>query len=136
MKILKITFLLVFALIINSCSIDNKQEATPSLYGTWNLVQVSGGSEESTYTFGRGLIVWGFDLETIIVNNNNTNDDLLDGFSSGTYNYVLDKEPAEETNCFETISFSETNVNCIDYDTKTMIISSKGQNGLTYFFSR
>ena len=136
MKILKISFLFAFAFLLNSCSIDDEPTSVPSLYGTWNLVQVSNIEAETSQTFPRGTIVWGFDLETIMVNNNNTDSNLQDGFSRGTYNYTFDANPTENTPCIKTISFSEANVNCIDFDRNTLVITQTEAGGLSYYFVR
>lgn len=136
MKTLKISFLLAFAFLINSCSIEDENTNPPTLYGTWNLVQVASTIAGSTHSFPRGAIVWGFDLNTIMVNNMNTDPTLQDGFTSGTYDYTFNATPSENSPCIKTISFSEESINCIDFDRNTMVITQNSGDGLTYYFIR
>ncbi len=66
----------------------------PSLHGTWNLSNVSGGIAGINEDFEPGLVQWVFDVElsTLTVDNQETEGSMYTGIESGSYPYLLFKQ--------------------------------------------
>jgi hypothetical protein len=65
--------------------------ATENIEGSWELSNVSGGIAGTYDDFAPNEVVWIFNEEsqTVTVFNNNTDDNKVDFFDSGTYDYEV-----------------------------------------------
>lgn len=66
----------------------------PSIHGTWNLTNVSGGLAGIDEDFGPGQVVWSFDVElsTLTVDNTNSSGSDYTGIGTGEHDYNLLKQ--------------------------------------------
>jgi len=88
----KILVLLIvgFGGVIASCNDDDSTQAS-TINGTWNLKNISGGIAGINDDYNQGIIKWIFNSQslTLIVENNNSQNTIYDGFLSGIYNYSI-----------------------------------------------
>lgn len=136
MKALKLFSLFLILILTNSCTIDNKEVDTPTLFGTWNLVEVSGSTPGIKQNIEFGLVTWDFASQSIVVKNNNTNENLIDKFKTGTYPYTIGSATVDPFSCKETISFSANDINCIQFDHTNLFITQNTSDGITFKFIR
>jgi len=96
-------FLALFlSLTFIACNSDDDATATflkPTIAGTWNLTNVSGGFAGVDSDFEEGLVTWTFNTETseVTVENTNTELTIFDGLPSGTYDYEFDATSEPQT---------------------------------------
>lgn len=83
-----IYIILIFA--FASCSL-NSENNPQVVRSEWHLRNVSGGLSGVNNDFEFNTVIWTFNesLESINVENNNTNPAIEDGFDTGTYSYSL-----------------------------------------------
>ena len=92
MKTIKLLSLFVLLFQLSACNDDFDdnlpEKPSPTLLGSWKLVNVSGGFANQNFDFEAGLITWTFnDNQTVTIVNNNTDNDKPDYFDSGIYPY-------------------------------------------------
>ncbi len=129
---------------LTGCSIEGDSNNQPSqiTITEWNLINVTGGIAGVDHDFETGDIVWSFNNinALLTVNNNNTEDDLEDGLSTGSYNISF-----IETNddLFLRISDQEFGEVIISgTDNEDMVIdqnslsTGQGSDGFVYTFKR
>ena len=91
MKYNSILILLSFTLFLYSCkSDDDSNQNPPTIIGSWNLINVSGGLLGFDEDFDAGVIKWEFNEDTsnLYIINNSTG--IISGYPSGNYNYNLE----------------------------------------------
>lgn len=136
MKSFKILSALLILFLTNSCTIDDDATVDRTILGKWNLVQVSGTIAGITDDFDYGVVTWDFALQSVIVTNNNVNDNLIATFESGIYSYQVSSVAVEAFSCIQTISFSADDLNCLQFDNNTLYISQNIADGITFKFIR
>lgn len=136
MKSFKLLSALLILFLTNSCTVDDDVIVDPTILGRWNLVQVSGTIAGTTYNFTYGDVTWDFALQSVIVTNNNLNENLIGTFESGTYSYQVSNVAVEAFSCVQTISFFADDVNCLQFDNNTLYISQNIADGITLKFNR
>lgn len=86
-------YILILALITFGCNSDDdaQQDTNATLNGSWSLINVSGGFAGVDDDFEIGLITWDFDNSNLklTVTNNNTEEVIYDGLSSGDYDFQV-----------------------------------------------
>ncbi len=129
---------------LTNCSTEGNSNNQPSqiTITEWNLINVTGGIAGVDHDFEIGDIVWSFNNinALLTVNNNNTEDDLEDSLSTGSYNISF-----IETNddLFLRISDQEFGEVIISgTDNEDMVIdqnslsTGQGSDGFVYTFKR
>ncbi|ALM47445.1 hypothetical protein AMR72_00185 [Flavobacterium psychrophilum] len=122
----KILFsMMTVVLTLSSCSNDddNKQTVAQGLEDTWSLSNVSGGGwTDVNHNFNDNAITWTFKGDgTVVVNNNNQDDTVYDGFESGTYNYLVTVE-SESSQCKESMKVDDSKLGCYSIDTTGKLV--------------
>ena len=97
MHIMKSIYIILFSIILMSC--NNNDDTTTALAfggeidieGSWNLVNVSGGSIGVNQDFEIGTIIWDFDTSAMVVSVMNTSEitGFVDEFPTGIYPYGI-----------------------------------------------
>jgi hypothetical protein len=135
---------LIFALIcvvtLTNCSISNNDSYSQQVYKPlWNLTNVSGGIAGVDNDFDLEDIVWSFNeaTSTLTVTNNNTDDSIEDGLTSGNYDYSVIESGDNlylviNSNEFGGLTISE-NLLVID---QNMTTSGTGADGFIYTFQK
>ncbi|HET8810467.1 MAG TPA: hypothetical protein VFM65_09420 [Flavobacteriaceae bacterium] len=90
MKPIIFTFLVLFFGCFAGCDNSDNDIDDPTIYGSWNLMNISGGFAGVDNDFERGTIIWTFDGNSseLVVENNNT-EEVIDGLDSGTYMFSI-----------------------------------------------
>ena len=136
MKSFKLLSALLILFLTDSCTVDDDVIVDSNILGRWNLVQVSGTIAGTRYNFNYGDVTWDFALQSVIVTNNNLNENLIGTFESGTYSYQVSNVAVEAFSCVQTISFFADDVNCLQFDNNTLYISQNIADGITLKFNR
>ncbi|TXD83843.1 hypothetical protein ESY86_07295 [Subsaximicrobium wynnwilliamsii] len=112
----------------------NRIDAVPSISGTWNLSNVSGGFVGTDVDFEDGLITWSFNTETsqVKVINSNADPVAFDGLPSGTYDYVLENNAGVET---LKVDYLDMTVNAMS-NTQMLLDDGIAYDGFLLSFSR
>lgn len=87
---------------------------TEDIEGAWELSNVSGGIVGANDTYMPGEVTWIFNEEnhTVTVFNNNTDDNKVDFFDSGTYDYEVVINPATPELCGFNFAIDGLNLGC------------------------
>lgn len=125
MKTLIVYFLLLFTSVIGCEPETISPDLTDGVDGTWNLTHVSGGIDGRELTFDPGVIVWTFNAETEMVTIDNTSDNGLSVFQSGTYSFLI-----EETDGHLSISIDGMYFGNIDIFTNQININQNVADGI------
>ena len=82
-------FLIIIALILSSCSIEDEPVVNNTSVATWHLIKSENPIIGTLSSFDLDTIIWLFDdtTYTLTVENNNTDDTKYDLLDSGIYNY-------------------------------------------------
>jgi hypothetical protein len=100
-KNMKRTLIILFTsfLALTNCSVDNQidNQEEESFLVYWHLRNVIGGVSDVNNDFELDDIVWFFDETTgeLTVENNNTDDTIEDGLSSGLYQFSFETEDSD-----------------------------------------
>ena len=135
MKTIKLLSLLSFIILFNSCVTDDHSDDFPSYLGTWNLTKSSGTIAGTTTEFESGLIKWEITSDSIYVINNNTDENLQDGFQTGPYSYTL-HEDLSATDCVRWLSFGPDDRYCLGYSYNELSLNQFVADGINYDFIR
>jgi len=124
---------------IFSCSDDDNNSTTPTetLADNWTLVTATGTIAGTTHEFPHGTIVWKFNTDnTITVFNNNTDETLQSGLTSGTYPYIVSNNP-ETAACEKSIIINTTaEFGCLSVSDTEMDIDEGIADGINYHFEK
>ncbi|TYA89165.1 hypothetical protein [Seonamhaeicola marinus] len=132
----------VFFLLISSCSLenDNSNEPTQITLKHWNLINVSGGVAGVDVDFNVGDIIWNYDQfnNLLYVENSNTDDTLIDGLDTGTYDFYLIESNSKvytilDVNEFGEIYTSETDTTILTINQNNLSTGSI-TDGFVYTF--
>ncbi len=137
MKTTFLILLLVSSGLVMSCDNDddNSSPQEPSISGTWNLRNISGGIAGANADFEDGVILWNFDPDTSIlkVTNNHSNEETVyDGFETGNYDYSITKTDGEN---HLLIGGSEYGTYTVSSD-ELVIDQNLGADGYVFSFQR
>jgi len=82
---------IIFILLLTSCSLSNDNDNPQYVRSEWHLKNVSGGIDGVNNDFDLSTVIWTFNeaLGTLNIVNNNTNEELEDGYDTGNYTYSL-----------------------------------------------
>lgn len=136
MKTIKLLSLMSFAILFNSCVVDDHSDDLPSYLGTWKLTKTFGTIAGTTAEFEPGLIKWTITTDSVYVVNDNTNPDLQDGFETGTYAYTFHEDLTTTEDCYRWISFGTDDQNCIGYGFNNLYLNENIADGINYEFIR
>jgi len=89
MKSRAIILLFTIATLFVSCNNDDDATNDLSLIGEWNLINVSGGVGGLDIDYDRGWIVWNFNEDMVLIENNSPIDNGPITQASGTYTYTI-----------------------------------------------
>lgn len=131
MKTIKFLSILFFITIITSCSSNNSSSTSSNLIaGQWKLVYVNGSFAGVSNHFEPGIITWTFNPTTqmVTVVNNNTNDNLLDVFKTGVYNYQITNN-SNPSLCSETLKINNMEMGCFSIANNTLRIDQTFTDG-------
>jgi hypothetical protein len=139
MKSLKLLPVLFLLLSLSACHNEENQSAqapsriltTATLEGEWKLVNVSGGLVGTNDHFPAGLITWKINgiSQTIVIVNNNTNDQLQDILPSGTYHYSFVANEATPELCAMNIQVDGVNLGCYNITANEFTMSQIESDG-------
>ena len=85
-------FLIAISALATSCDNDDDSLRQPTISGTWNLINITGGLAGIDADFEPGVITWTFNAETSMLsveNNHPENETIYDGLETGTYSYSI-----------------------------------------------
>jgi hypothetical protein len=143
MKTKLLLSLIIISLFI-SCLPDDNVDTTnqPETIVQWHLNNVTGGFAGVDYHFEMGVVVWQFeDANGILyVENNNTEDNLEDGFDTGIYSYRVLED--EESRLFLEVNDMDEGLLTISDEDGTFTLdqnikySGAGADGYVYTFTR
>jgi hypothetical protein len=120
MKSIKLLTLMTFFALVGCHDDDNDYvpvytpPVTENVDGAWELSNVSGGIAGTNDDFAPGEVTWIFNEEnhTVEVLNNNTDEDKVDFFDSGTYNYGVVINQTTPELCGFNFSIDGVNLGC------------------------
>lgn len=114
---------------------DISDTNTLELDGKWSMISVTGGFIGTDHFFDKEVVVWIFDQtnKTIQVKNNNENNSLEDGLSSGTYEYSIN---TIEDNQELLINGNSIGNFELSDDKKKFILEEVFRDGFRYEFER
>ena len=73
------------------CNSENDDSKTDyGINGQWNLTHVGGGIDGRDLTFDPGVIIWTFNEDTDMVTIDNTSENGLSVFQSGSYPFLIE----------------------------------------------
>ncbi len=132
----QITLLLLFLLINIGCSEDKNNSQTIS--GMWSLIQTTGTIAGIEHNFVEGTIIWTFNSnKTLTILNNNEDENLQSGLSSGTYTYTIGNNPADANSlpeCAKYIIIDDFEFTCLILSDQEMKIREGISDGVNYHF--
>ena len=130
MKTLRILSAFFLLFVLGSCS-DSGTSAEKTLNGEWKLTSVHGGITGAHYTFEPGVITWTFDTETnsLVVVNNNTDENKEDMLPSGPYQYSVEANTVTPEICAENFVIDDINFGCYDLGTNTLTFGQVEADG-------
>ncbi len=117
----------------NEITVDVPDPNSLGIEGEWNLIAVTGGFLGVDHIFEAGTIVWNFDetSKTIDVVNNNTDNNLEDSLSTGTYNYSI-----QITNGVQELIVNEVSIGNLNIINTKFTIDEQFRDGFLYEFTR
>jgi len=138
MKEIKASIAILLLLVsLSSCS-DSNDNPSDTIEGNWRLVHVTGGILGVDQTFEGDKIIWKFNSQNqnLIVVDNNTDQNLIDGLDSGSYEYSIISNPGNEL-CNQSIIIEDNgNMGCISIDNTKLTINDLSADGFKYEFRR
>ncbi len=113
---------LICLLLCLSCSQDDDTPINNPLEASWSLINVSGSFAGIDQDIEAGVIVWTFNPVdyTVTVENNNTDEEVINFFESGTYTYVYVDNEGETEQCNESLFIDNINFGCQTISGNTM----------------
>lgn len=140
MKEIKTAIAILLLLVSLSCCNDSDNNNNPAntIEGNWHLVHVTGGIIGVDQTFEGDKIIWKFNSQNqnLTVVNNNTDQNLIDGLDSGSYEYSISNNPNNDL-CNQSIIIEDNgNMGCISVDNNKFIINDLAADGFRYEFKR
>ena len=138
MKLFKMIGLLIMTAFF-SCSDNDDNAYVPdeSIIHEWTLIKSTGTIAGITHEFPYGTIVWKFNTNnTVTVINNNADENLQAGFTSGTYPYSVATN-LNTASCEKKITI-DTNQEflCLVISDTQMDIYQGVDDGINYHFER
>ncbi len=133
----KIIFLnLICVLLCLSCTQDDDVILTDPSEGSWSLINISGSFAGIDQDIEEGVIVWTFNPvdNTITVVNNNTDEEIIDFFESGTYAYIYVDNNGETEQCSESLVIEDVDFGCQSISGNTMTLSNVWADGYQLTF--
>ncbi|WP_299221792.1 hypothetical protein [uncultured Aquimarina sp.] len=126
-------YLVLLSIIIFSCSNDDDNNLEPTLQGTWNLVNVSGGITGLDEDIDRGVVVWDFNASTgmVTIVNNSTTTSANTLLASGTYTYNV-SAPADA----DLLIVNEVDYGRLNLENSVFTITENAIDGFTFRFER
>ncbi len=133
MKSLQFMTAILLFVVFTNCSNDDDNNTQPTTIATWNLTRVTGGIAGVDQTITPGLIKWTFNTETstLIVVNNNTDDDIFDFYDSGTYSYSIENNGTDEI-----LSINGTSFGAVVGSLNELTIDEQIDDGFVLTFTR
>ncbi|WP_298539441.1 hypothetical protein [uncultured Aquimarina sp.] len=124
--------LVLLSIILLSCSNDD-DNSVPTLQGTWNLVNVSGGITGLDEDIDRGAVVWDFDITSgmVTIVNNSTTTSANTLLVSGTYTYSV--SDAADANI---LAVNEVDYGRLNLENTVFTITESAIDGFTFRFER
>jgi len=97
------------------------------------LINVSGGFIGADHDFQKGLITWVFNpgSNQVTVDNGNTDTNLEDSFSSGTYTYSIN-----EVNNNKELTINNNNLGTLTITADKLTIDEQFRDGFKFTFER
>jgi len=132
MKNLKILIAVLALFTLLSCN-DDDGNPVNTIDGQWRLARVSGGLTGIEQTFMDDTIKWEFHPEnnTLVVVNNNTDENLYDGLESGTYSYTIVNNPNSQ-DCTNTLLINNETFGCVTIEEFKLTIDDSYADGFKY----
>ncbi len=131
--------ILVFLFILSCKSDDdtpviiNPNVNSSGLQGKWSMIAVSGGFIGTDHTFAKDIVVWEFDdtSKTVKVTNNNTDNSLEDGLSTGTYNFSI-----RNAQDIQELIINDNSIGNFQLGNNTFSVDEQFRDGFRYVFER
>ena len=131
--------LLLSLITLFSCSKDDNDGYVPntSIINDWTLVKSTGTINGINHEFTYGTIVWKFNYNnTVNIINNNLDETLQSGFSTGTYPYTV-LNNTNNTSCLQQIIINtNSEFKCVIISDNLMQINEGGEDGINYYFEK
>lgn len=130
----KLLFALLSLLLFSCHSDDNRPIQTPlptGIEGSWKLTQVNGGITGTIYDYPEGMITWKFNgiSQTVVVQNNNSDESMQDILPSGTYPYSFVVNEATPELCALNIEVNGMNLGCYNIGATQLTMSQIESDG-------
>lgn len=134
MNTLKLLSAFLFLILFSCHSDDSAQiQSAPitGIEGPWKLVEVNGGISGTIYNYPEGMITWKFNgiSQTVIIQNNNVDENMQDILPSGTYHYSLVANEATPELCALNITIDGLNLGCYNIGTTEFTMSQIESDG-------
>ncbi|MEO5777998.1 MAG: hypothetical protein ABIQ27_13940 [Flavobacterium sp.] len=119
-------------LALSGCSSESSATHSSIVNGQWKLINVSGSFAGISHDFEPGLITWDFNpiTQMVTVVNNNTNNELVDLFDTGVYNYTIVVNPDPQT-CSEIIMIDIMEMGCFSIVNGNLQLDQAFADGMT-----
>ncbi|WP_299253547.1 hypothetical protein [uncultured Aquimarina sp.] len=125
--------ILLLSIVLFSCSNDDDNNAQPTLQGTWNLVNISGGITGLDEDIAKGIVVWDFNETTgmVTIVNSSTTTSANTLLVSGTYTYSV-SAPADA----DILIVNEVNYGRLNLENTVFTVTESAIDGFIFRFER
>ena len=137
-KLLLLSFASLLALSCNNDDDNNPPTGNGGLFDSWTLTEVDGGFAGTLDNFSEGTIVWTFNQQagTVTVVNNNADENAVDFFESGTYDFEFVPNEISPQNCSESLNIDTVEFGCYNIQGIEMKLDQHMDDGYFLTFKR
>ena len=128
--ITKLSVFLLFILVTACSKSDDSKPTEPVIDGQWKLKYVNGSITGASYYFESGVVNGTFNPsdQTVVVENNNTNNNLNDLFPSGTYSYeIIDN--SSDSSCSQILKIDIMELGCLTIEENNLTMNQTFADG-------
>jgi len=129
--ITKLSVFLLFILVTACSKKDDSKKTEPVIDGQWKLKYVNGSITGASYYFEPGIVNWTFNPNnhTVVIENNNTNNNLNALFPSGTYSYeIIDN--SSDPSCSQIMKIDIMEMGCLTIENNDLTMDQTFADGI------